>query len=151
MYRIMLRCDCGFQTKRAFNLQRHVRKIKKPCNKSKNYEKLGNQCTKYRQTKKRRKCSLDEYIKFSDAKRGGPWPTTTSVRKRLGRGTHHWRGGFVSHTTSLFQHSNERSNPSKTVHLVWKSWCGDVKCLDGDFLTKGAVVPSFQQARKYMG
>ena len=48
------------------------RKIKKPCNKSKNYEKLGNQCTKYRQTKRRRKCSLDEYIKFSDAKRGGP-------------------------------------------------------------------------------
>ena len=37
-------------------------------NKSKKYNKLGDQCEKYRQTQKRRKCNLDEYIKFSDAK-----------------------------------------------------------------------------------
>ena len=50
------------------NIHNLDRKIKKPCNKSKKYNKLSNQCEKYRQSQKRRKCNLDEYIKFSDAK-----------------------------------------------------------------------------------
>jgi hypothetical protein len=43
-------------------------KTKKPCNKSKKYKKVADQCEKYRQSQKRRKCTLDEYIKYSDAK-----------------------------------------------------------------------------------
>lgn len=51
------------------NISNLDKKTKKPCNKSKKYIKVAGQCEKYRQTQKRRKCNLDEYIKFSDSKR----------------------------------------------------------------------------------